>query len=169
MPKLLTKILTSLKDDEERIKYFIIPNYIDRELMKLYERTLLTGSKKDKLNRKKLDRALKDKRAFFEFANNPAAIYRRITVKKENIEKPFQVDTKQKERPKEEELVGAFAKKWFDEVIPKMEASESKVIEHFNSPGEWKLILLDKKKENDYSFLVLELKRQTFEEWLEQM
>ena len=50
-----------------------------------------------------------------------------------------------------------------------MEASESKVIEHFNSPGEWKLILLDKKRENDYSFLVLELERQTFEEWLEQM
>ena len=74
MPKLLNKILTSLKDDEERIKYFIIPNYIDRELLKLYERTLLTGSKRDKLNRKKLDRALKDKRAFFEFANHPDAI-----------------------------------------------------------------------------------------------
>ena len=166
IPKLLNKILTSLKTEEERIKYFIIPNFIDRELTRLYERTLLTGSKSDREKRKKLNLALEDNKDFFLFMNHPDANYRKITLKWENKKLPHQIDTSQTGRPKEEVLYGEFAKRWYEQVVPKIEKSPVKVVEHFLSPNKWKLIRLDEKKGKDYSFLVLELKKDSFEKWL---
>ena len=163
-PTLLNKVLKAAGDRKSQIKYFIIPAHIDRELSYIYERTLLTGSKRDKEVRKKLNKVLQNREAFLKIGKDINAQYRRVILKKENSKKPMNIDPSIKEHPKLEYLYGEIARKWYKEVVPK--TKENLPIEHFKFPDIWQLILLESKNNEDYSFIILEVPKTSIREWL---